>query len=153
MLGYVGQNIVCKWLSSKNVKFWVNDAANFNITDIVMERDCKLTFLEVNTKPFYLYNGVETTGKNKRTIENYMNRSYLTKTDYYMIFVDVLKGAVYGQYLSKLFKSEYYTIKSNEDILLFKISGMDSLFDLSVEDITLLNKYSKKKNVQQKINF
>lgn len=132
-IAFFGQNLVTDYLKETGVKYWTNNDKNYNITDVIVQDGDKLLFLEVNTKPYYTPKDIGGcwTGKNTRQIEHYIKRSERFGVDYYMVWVDALKGCAYGKRLSYLIECETLRIyPKGEDITLFKLDDMEVLFDL-----------------------
>lgn len=145
-IAFFGQNLVTDYLKNTGVKYWTNNDLNYNITDVIVEDGDKLLFLEVNTKPFYKPRDKkgDWTGKNTRQIQHYIERSKRYNTDYYMVFVDALKGCAYGKRLSHLLSCEQHRIyPKGEDITLFNLKDMEVLFDLKESQSEYLIRLAK----------
>ena len=66
-IGMIGQKIVCNYLRYNKINYWTNFNDNYNKTDIIMEKDNVISFVEVSTKQFTTKNGLKVTGKNTKT--------------------------------------------------------------------------------------
>jgi len=156
-IGMIGQQYVCDYLKSKKINYWTNFDNNYNITDIVMQKDDKICFVKVSTKQCTTKKGHLVTGKNKIQIDRYIKRQKVYNIKYFILFVDIKKKEIYGNYLDNLLNLNIYNGKEfpevlncgGQEITFFSLHSMIKLKDLNQEEIeglsklTFANKYNK----------
>tara|TARA_R110000751_G_scaffold121652_1_gene222173 strand:+ start:290 stop:826 length:537 start_codon:yes stop_codon:yes gene_type:complete len=131
-IGMKGQEIFCNYLSKNKINYWTNFKDNFNKTDIIMEKDNVLSFVEISTKQHTIKNNHKVTGKNTNQINNYVLRQKEFNVKYFIVFIDVKSKNVYGNYLDNLLNNTMY--KGKEFPLVINCGGQEitffSLFDM-----------------------
>ena len=156
-IGMVGQKIVCDYLRKNKINYWTNFNDNYNKTDIIMEKDNIISFVEVSTKQFTIKNNHKVTGKNKKQIDIYIQRQKQFNVKYFIIFVDIKSGVAYGNYLDNLlnittYNNKQYPININcggQEITFFSLYDMIILHQLNKEEkeqlgiLTFKNKNNK----------
>jgi len=156
-IGMVGQKYVCDYFKDKKINYWTNFNDNYNITDIVMQKDNSIYFVEVSTKRYTVKGGHSVTGKNKKQIDRYIDRQKIYGIKYFIVFVDIKKKEIYGNYLDNLLNLNYYNGKQfpetincgGQEITFFNLHAMIKLQDLNndqkeeLSKLTLANKYHK----------
>jgi len=156
-IGMKGQEIVCSFLKENKINYWTNFDDNYNITDIIMQRNNVVSFVEVSTKQHTIKNGFKVTGKNKVQIDNYLKRQRVYNIDYFIIFVDVKSGTLYGNYLDNLIsKTKYKTTTfplnincGGQEITFFSLNDMIELKKLNQAEqdelsrMAFMNKHNK----------
>tara|TARA_R100001443_G_scaffold103748_2_gene112177 strand:- start:997 stop:1506 length:510 start_codon:yes stop_codon:yes gene_type:complete len=157
-IGMKGQEIVCNYFRNKKINFWTNFNDNYNITDIIMEKDNILSFVEISTKQFTIKNNHKVTGKNTKQIELYKERQKQFNVKYFIIFVDIKLKKIYGNYLDNLlnntsYKGKKFPLQINcggQGITFFSLFDMINICDISDDDyedlsiMTFKNKFNKK---------
>jgi len=147
-IGMLGQKLVCDYLKTNKINYWTNFNDNYNITDIVMQRNNKLSFVEVSTKSHTKKKGCKVTGKNKKQIDLYLKRQRDFGVIYFIVFVDIKTKSIYGNYLNNLMNLSFYNdnefpIVENcggQEIMFFNLNSMIKLKDLDVEELDNLSK-------------
>jgi len=156
-IGMLGQKIVCNYLKRNQIDYWTNFDDNWNITDIIMHRDKRVSFIEVSTKQHTVKNGMKVTGKNKKQIDNYLKRQTDLNIDYFIIFVDIKTKTLYGNNLNNLVRGTTYGGKKfpmvyncgGQVITFFSLNDMLVLGKLTDDDVDKLseiawrNKFNK----------
>jgi Holliday junction resolvase-like predicted endonuclease len=156
-IGMLGQKYVCDYFKENQINYWTNFDDNYNITDIVMERNDKICFVEISTKQFTTKGGHNVTGKNKVQIDNYVKRQNKYNIKYFIVFVDIKKKEIYGNYLDNLLNLNYYKGKefpetlncAGQEITFFNLHSMIKLCDLTKDQLeelsklTFANKFNK----------
>lgn len=156
-IGMLGQKYVCDYFKENKINYWTNFDDNYNITDIVMERNDSICFVEVSTKQFTLKSGHKVTGKNKAQIDRYVERQNKYGIKYFIVFVDIKKKEIYGNYLSNLLNLNYYNGKEFPDVIncggqeitFFNLHSMITLCNLTDDQyeeltkLTFANKHNK----------
>jgi Holliday junction resolvase-like predicted endonuclease len=153
-IGMLGQKFVCSYFKENKINYWTNFDHNYNITDVVMERKNKMCFVEVTTKKHATIQGYNVTGKNKSQIDNYIKRQKMYGIKYFIIFVDVKKGEMYGNYLDNLLNENYYNGKLFPDVMecnkklitFFNLHSMIPLQKLTAEQVEELSNLTFKNN-------
>jgi len=136
-IGMIGQKMVCNYLKENKINYWTNFDDNYNITDIVMQKDNRISFIEVSTKQHTIKNGFKVTGKNKKQIEGYLRRQFKYNIDYFIIFVDIKERAIYGNNLNNLMRGTKYA--NTEFPLNINCGGQEITF-FSLNDLIPLAK-------------
>tara|TARA_Y100000592_G_scaffold4496_1_gene6472 strand:- start:149 stop:685 length:537 start_codon:yes stop_codon:yes gene_type:complete len=156
-IGMIGQKIVCNYLRYNKINYWTNFNDNYNKTDIIMEKDNVISFVEVSTKQFTTKNGLKVTGKNTKQINSYIQRQKQFNIKYFIVFVDIKNNSIYGNYLDNLlnnttYKNSVFPLEINcggQHITFFSLYDMIKLKELSKEEkeqlsiLTFKNKNNK----------
>ena len=158
-IGMKGQEIFCNYLLKNKINYWTNFKDNFNKTDIIMEKDNILSFVEISTKQHTIKNYIKVTGKNTKQINNYIERQKQFNVKYFIVFVDVKTKTIYGNYLNNLLnKTEYKGIQfplnincGGQYITFFSLFDMTEIYKLNEDEYYELSKmtFDNKHNKHQ----
>jgi len=158
-IGMVGQQFVCDYLKENQINYWTNFNDNYNVTDIVMERNNQICFVEISTKQYTTKSSHNVTGKNKAQIDRYVERQKIFGVKYFIVFVDIKKKEIYGNYLDNLLNLNYYNNKQfpetvncgGQEITFFSLYSMIKLKELDSEQLDKLSKltFANKHNKHQ----
>jgi hypothetical protein len=147
-IGMLGQQYVCDYFKINKVNYWTNFDHNYNITDIVMQKDDRMCFVEISTKQHTKKGNHFVTGKNKSQIDKYIERQGIYNIKYFIVFVDIKKKEIYGNYLDNLLNLNYYNGKqfpetincAGQEITFFNLHSMIKLCDLTTDQQDELSK-------------
>jgi len=158
-IGMKGQEIFCNYLTKNKINYWTNFKDNYNKTDIIMEKDNVLSFVEISTKQFTIKNNTKVTGKNTKQINHYIKRQKEFNVKYFIVFVDVKSRTVYGNYLDNLlnkttYKGKEFPLNINcggQEITFFSLFDMIKIYKLNEKEYDELSKmtFNNKHNKYQ----
>lgn len=147
-IGMKGQEIFCNYLSRNKINYWTNFKDNFNISDIIMQKDNLLSFVEISTKQHTIKNYTRVTGKNTDQIKNYIERQKNYNLKYFIVFVDIKTKSIYGNYLNNLlnkteYKGKQFPLNVNcggQEITFFSLFDMTEIYKLNEDECDQLSK-------------
>ena len=141
--GNIGEQIINEYLESKGFVIYkpiTNGAHAFD--KLAIKDKQQLIIAEVKTKA--RRNKYADTGIDMKHFETYQNISKKHNLPIFIFFVDEMLGEVYGNWLTKLIEPrDNYPLIQN-DIIYFPLTNMRNIKKLTIQEVELLKKYSKR---------
>jgi hypothetical protein len=150
--GNLGEQIVNKYLESKNFIVYRPVTEKAHAFDILAVRDKKIVIIgEVKTKA--LMNKWKATGFNNRNFLEYQAIHEKYKLPIFIFFVDENMGSIYGNWLHILEKPYYHNgdkfpmvikTKGSTELRLYHYDSMKHIAKLNAKDVAQLASYTRR---------